>query len=226
VAWPSRAISSLVVAPEAVAGLLGANLAVTDALVVNGQGLQLYWPLTSAAVLLAAVGVSNLYVQGGLRLRHIAWLALFLAGYDAFFSLVIPLTPRLADAFEGRPLDPSIGFVLGRLNPNIGLGDLLVYCVFVTAAYRGFGRRGATASLATVALFGALVPAAVPLLLTQLIRTGTGIVVPAQAFFGPAALATYRWLCHAGGERTIADWLAAQPDHPVNARQSVLARFR
>jgi hypothetical protein len=52
---------------------------------------------------IAAAGVSNLYVQSGLRLRHVAWFALVLGFYDGFFGFVVPILARLVDAFEGRP---------------------------------------------------------------------------------------------------------------------------
>jgi len=56
-------------------------------------GLKLYWVLTSAVVLIARVGVANLYVHGGLKLRHTAWFTLFLGVYDLAFTRVIPLAP-------------------------------------------------------------------------------------------------------------------------------------
>jgi hypothetical protein len=162
--------------------------------------------LTSAIVLLAAVGVSNLYVQGGLRLRQVAWFAIFLAVYDLIFSTVIPLTPQLAAAFEGRPLNASIGWASGGMSANIGLGDLLVYGLFTTAAYKGFGRRGATWALGTIFLFGAIAPALSPLVLSHFDYGDNGIVIPAQLFFGPAAfLVTAR--LYRRPERTNAQWL-------------------
>jgi hypothetical protein len=177
------------------------NIVVTFTMLGTRSGWQVYWVSTSLVVLVAAVGVSNLYVQGGLRMRQIAWFALFLAAYDAFFSLVIPLTPKLADAFQGRPLDPSIGFALGPYTANIGLGDLLVYSMFTVAAYKAVGRKGAVASLLVVGVFGALVPATSPLLLAAFSHGGTATVIPAQAFFGPAAFATYLALRRRAGQR-------------------------
>ena len=43
-----------------------------------------------------------------------------------------------------RQLRMALSMVWGRpINPKIGLGDLLVYGLFITAAYKGFGREGA-----------------------------------------------------------------------------------
>lgn len=174
--------------------LIGSEILVTYRLLGTTGGLKLYWLLTSTIMLLAAMGVSNLYVQGGLRLRQVAWFTVFLAAYDAFFTLVIPLTPQLAMAFEGRPLNASIGWATGRYSANIGLGDLLVYGLFITAAYKAFGRRGAVWSLGTIFLFGALAPSFAPYVISQFDLGAAGIVVPAQVFFGPAAFALTAWL--------------------------------
>jgi len=174
--------------------LIGTEILVTYTLLGTSQGLKLYWVLTSTIVLLAAVSVSNLYVQGGLRIRQVAWFAIFLAVYDAFFSLVIPLTPQLAVRFENRPLNASIGWASNGFSANVGLGDLLVYGLFATAAYKAFGARGARSAVATIFVFGALAPAFAPLLLSQFAVADQGIVVPAQAFFGPAAFAVTAWL--------------------------------
>jgi len=190
--------------------LLVANIVVTETLLGTRQGWQLYWVLTSAIVLVAAVGVSNLYVQGGMRLRHIAWFALILAFYDGFFNLVVPISLKLADRFEGQPLDPSIGFTMGVFSANIGLGDLLVYSLFIIAAYKGFGKRGVLASFIIITIFGSLLPATSPLLITAFIRQNIGIAIPAQAFFGPAAVVTYWLLSRRSPERSMAQWMSEQ----------------
>lgn len=190
--------------------LMVANILITENLLGTRQGWQLYWVLTSAIVLTASVGVANLYVQGGMSARQIAWFALLLAFYDGFFNLVVPISQKLADRFEGQPLDPSIGFTVGIYSANIGLGDLLVFSLFTIAAYKGFGKRGAIASFIIIAIFGALIPATSPLILTAFVRQNVGIVVPAQVFFGPAALVTYWLLSRHSAERTMGQWISEQ----------------
>jgi hypothetical protein len=49
----------------------------------------------------------------------------------------------LANRFVGSALDPSMGFRFGPHVQNIGVGDLLVFTLFVLAAYRGHGRLAA-----------------------------------------------------------------------------------
>jgi plastocyanin len=174
-------------------------------------GLQVYWAMTSIVVLIAAVGVSNLYVQGGLSLRQIAWFTLFLGVYDIVFTKLIPLTPELAVALQGRPLDPSVGFAAGAYNANVGLGDLLVFCLYATAAYRGFGRRGAMSALVIIVIFGAIAPSVAPLLAPGLFGTTAAAFVPVQTVFGPAAFLNWRWLTRTSHERTLMEWLRSRP---------------
>jgi hypothetical protein len=198
-------LPSLVLWP-AIGLLIGTNILVARNLLGTTRGWQLYWGLTSVAVLLAAVAVANLYVQGGMRLRHVAWFALGLAVYDPIFSFGVPLTAQLADAFAGFPLDPSIGFRAGLNSANIGIGDLLVYSAFTVAAYKAYGRRGAKLSFGLVTVFGALAPSLAPLVITAVVRGNVGIVVPAQLFFGPAAFVGYKILARSGPERSMRAW--------------------
>jgi hypothetical protein len=188
-----------------IGALIATNILVARNLLGTTRGWQLYWALTSVAVLFAAVAVANLYVQGGMRLRHVAWFALGLAVYDPIFSFGIPLTARLADTFAGFPLDPSIGFRAGLDSANIGIGDLLVYCTFTVAAYKAYGRRGAKLAFGLVAVFGALAPSLAPLAISAVVRTN-GVVVPAQLFFGPAAFIGYLILARSGPERSMRAW--------------------
>ncbi len=190
--------------------LLALNIVVTETLLGTRPGWQLYWVITDTLVLLAVVGIANLYVQGGMRLLHVAWFALLLAAYDGFFAFVVPISQKLADRFEGQPLDPSIGFAFGPYNANIGLGDLLVYCLFIAAAYKGFGKKGALVSFVTIAIFGAILPSMSPLIISAVTRANIGITIPAQVLFGPVAFLTYFWLTRRQPERNMAGWLSAQ----------------
>jgi plastocyanin len=205
----------------AVPALLTANLAVTKAMGDLAAGLQIYWILTSLIVVIAAVGVANLYVQGGLQLRQIAWFTVFLGVYDIVFTRFIPLTPELAVALQGRPLDPSVGFASGGYNANVGLGDLLVFCLYATAAYRGFGRRGAVVALVAIVLFGAIAPSVTPLLVPGLFGTTAAAFVPVMTLFAPAAVVGYLLLSRTASERSVLHWLA---ERSMPARRPGAAR--
>jgi hypothetical protein len=204
--------------------LLGLNIWMGNNMLGSVFGWQVFWAENDVIVLLAAVAVANLYVQGGMRMRHAAWFALVLAGYDVFFSSVAPVTNALVEEFLGYPLDPSFGMRWGFDNAAVGLGDLLVYALFLLTAYKAYGRKAARVALSVVLLFGAAVPSLVPLLINY-IDSRNDTLVPAQAWFGPAAYLTYRWLRRKyGTERTMQQFLASddvvQPAAPAIAAET------
>ena len=201
---------------------IGGNIWIARTMLGTVAGWQAYWALTSVIVLLGASAVANLYVQGGMYLRHVAIFAFALAFYDAMFSLVIPITPLLADAFIGYPLDPSIGMRIGIYNANIGIGDLLVYGLFMIAAFKAYGRKAARIAMGLIVVFGSAMPALAPLLISSVTRGDANIAVPAQACFGPVALAAYLWMRrHWGPERSMREFLAS--DDVVRSAVPVVA---
>jgi hypothetical protein len=198
--------------------LLGINFWMTRNLLGTVVGWQIYWIENSVLVVLAAVAVANLYVQGGMRLKHVSWFALALAVYDGIFTLKWPVTNELAERFLGYPLDPSVGFRMGIYNASIGLGDLLVYALFLITAYKAYGRVAARVAFGITVVFGAVIPAVAPLVFRALIDARTDLVVPAQTAFGPVAFLCYLWFKRRyGAERTMAEFLAS-PDVPAPGR--------
>jgi len=201
--------------------LIGTNIWMARTMLGTVLGWQLFWLENSVIVIVAAATVANLYVQGGMRLRHVAWFAVFLAIYDAVFAFVWPVTTMLAQRFLGWPLDPAVGFRWGVNNASIGLGDLLVYALFVIAVYKAYGRRSAAVAMVITVVFGAVTPALTPLLLDIFTDARTDLFVPAQVAFGPIAFFYYRWLLRTRGrERTMAEFLAG----PDSALQDADAR--
>lgn len=174
----------------AIAGLLAADMALAAAMGPSAGLWQAYWIVNSTLMMLAVAAVSNLYIQGGMKLAHVACFALGLAVYDPLFSFAFPITDQLAGRFAGFALDPSMGFRFGPHIQNIGIGDLLVFTLFVLAVYRGYGRRAAAISAAAVVAVGGIAPIALPSLVSGL-NTEGGFVIPVQTFFGPAAFLLY-----------------------------------
>ncbi len=205
----------------AIGGLLGFNIFTARTLLGSVVGWQVLWAETSLVVLLAAVAVANLYVQGGMHLKHIAIFALLLGFYDVTFSIVIPFVAELADAFIGHPLNPAMGMRNGIYNVDIGLGDLLVYALFVAGALKAYGRTAARIAIGVVVVFGATAPATAPLVVDVVTRGTGNAVIPAQIFFGLPALVTYLLLKrHYGPERTFGQF-AADPSGSVPAIRRV-----
>ncbi|GIG21709.1 hypothetical protein Cch01nite_24330 [Cellulomonas chitinilytica] len=188
--------------------VIAANIWMGRTMLGTVVGWQLFWIENDLLVVGAAVATANLYVQGGMRLRHVAWFGLVLAVYDAVFTFVWPITNTLAQRFIGWPFDPSVGFRIGIYNATIGLGDLLIYSLFVIAALKAYGPRAARGAAVISVLCGAVVPALLPLITDVFIDARTDVIVPAQAAFGPAAFLYYRWLRRTyGAERTMAGFL-------------------
>jgi hypothetical protein len=195
-----------------IGALIGLNFWMGRNLLGTVLGWQLFWFEGSVLVLLAAISVTNLYVQGGMRLKHVALFAVALGVYDVIFTAFWPLTNQLVQSFLGYPLDPSVGFRLGFDNAAIGIGDLLVYGLYVNAALKAYGRRAMRFALGLVVVFGAVLPSLVPLLIDY-VDARTDVLVPAQAWFGPPALLGYLWLRHRyGRERTVKEFWAS-PDY-------------
>jgi hypothetical protein len=173
---------------------------------------QFVWAENSVIVLLAAIAVANLYVQGGMQLRHVAWFAAALALYDAIFTLVWPVTNLLVREFVNYPLFPAVGMRIGFDEAIVGLGDLLVYAGFTIAAFKAYGRPGLRLSLILVFVFGATLPTLSGLLFNY-VDERLDVVIPAQTWFGPAAFVGYLWLRRRyGRERTMKEYLASE-DH-------------
>ena len=196
--------------------LLGVNLWVARTMLGTKAGWQLYWVCVSIVVLGAAISVANLYVQGGMQLRHAAWFALALAGYDLTFSTILPLTQKLADRFQGHPLNAAVGMRWDVFNAAIGIGDLLAFAIFAAAAYKAYGAKALRLTLVFVVLFGATAPSLTPLVIGTFTRGSLNVVVPVQTWFGPPAFLLYCWLRrHYGPERTMAQFLASRDAEPI-----------
>lgn len=190
-----------------VGGLIGLNIWLARTMLGTVLGWQIYWAEDAILVLLGAASVANLYVQGGMKLKHVASFALTLAVYDVVFTTAFPVTDALAEDFLGFPLDPSVGMRFGIANAALGLGDLLVYCLFFCASFKAYGRKGAKLAAGLVMAFGVVGPSYASLLVDVVDARGDRII-PAQAIFGPAAFLAYRWMRnHWGTERTMKEFL-------------------
>ncbi|MDX3534703.1 hypothetical protein PV721_10045 [Streptomyces sp. MB09-01] len=170
-----------------------------------GETAPPYWVANSCVVGLVVVSATNLNVQGGMRLKNVAWFLLALAVYDAFFAWVVPLTQELAAAVQGYPYAPAAGLRIGEdLGAVVGMGDLLAYALFTTTAYKAYAKPGLRTGIALVVLFGAVAPVAALHLIAAATGDAPGLI-PAQVFFGPAAFVGYLFLSRRGPERRMVD---------------------
>ena len=195
--------------------LIGANLWTSHTMMGTTAGWELWWVELDIMVALGAIAVANLYVQGGMKLKHVAWFGLTLALYDAGSTLVVNVTAVLVEDFIGHPLDPTFGIRGGVNNYGIGIGDLLFYALFVVASYKAYGKAAARLAFGVMVVFGAAAPSLFPLI-HDLVDFRNDVVIPSQLFFAPAAFLCYLWMRHHyGPERTMAEYrasvAAAQP---------------
>lgn len=189
--------------------LLGADLWLGQRMIDNVSDWHFVWGENSIVVLLASISVANLYVQGGMQLRHVAWFAGGLALYDSIFTLVFPVSNLLIRAFVNHPLFPAMGMRSGFDEAIVGLGDLLVYAGFTIAAFKAYGKVGLRLAIGLVIVFGSAMPALSGLLINY-VDSRLDVVIPAQTWFGPAALVGYFWLRHRyGRERTMKEYQAS-----------------
>jgi hypothetical protein len=190
--------------------LLGFNIWSSYHIMGTLPGWQLWFTEQGIVVVLVAIAVCNLYLQGGMKLRHVAWLSLVLAGYDIVFASYYPLTGRLIARYLTHPLTPVVGMRFGYVDYAIGLGDLLVYSLFFVASYKAYGARAATIAAGVLLVAGGFATAFIPFLF-NFTNANLDNLVPAQSLFGPTAFVTYLWMKrHYGRERTMREFLASQ----------------
>jgi hypothetical protein len=190
--------------------LFGFNIWSSNHIMGTLPGWQLWFTEQAILVVLVVIAVCNLYLQGGMKLRHVAWLSLVLGGYDVAFASYYPLTGRLIARYLTHPLTPLAGMRFGYVDYAIGLGDLLVYSLFFVASYKAYGARAARVAAGVLVVAGACATAFIPFLFS-FTNANLDVLVPAQSLFGPAAFVTYLWMKrHYGRERTMAEYLASQ----------------
>jgi hypothetical protein len=192
--------------------LIGANIYEGHHMMGTVLGWQVWWLELDILVIAGAVAVANLYVQGGMRLKHVAYFALALAAYDVFSSLVINVTAVLVEEFVGQPLDPTFGFRIGATNFGIGIGDLLVYALFTIACYKAYGKVASRVAIVIAVIFGGAMPSLTPLVIA-LIDFRNDILIPSQLFFAPAAFVAYLWMRRRYGDERLMRGYLASPDN-------------
>jgi len=198
--------------------LIGFNIWSGNHIMGTLPGWQVWFTEQAIAVSLAAIAVCNLYLQGGMKLRHVAGLALGLAGYDVVFAAYYPLTGRLIARYITHPLTPLFGMRFGLVDYALGLGDLLVYSLFFVGSYKAYGARAAAVAAGVIAVMGGFATAFIPFLF-NFTNANLDELIPAQSLFGPAAFLTYMWMKrHYGRERTMAEYLASQGGEAAASR--------
>lgn len=184
-------------------GLVAADLLLIR---LDGSSSTLFLLVNDAVMLTIAVGVSNLWAQGGLRARDMAIFAGAIAIYDLVATGFLPLTTTMIDRLSGMPFLPMAVWPTGAGQwVGIGLGDLLMAAVGPLVMRKAFGR---TAGFAAMAI--ALGAIAGVLLVAQ--WDALPETFPTMIVLGPLMVLHYGlWSRRSGGECTYARYLTGEP---------------
>lgn len=185
---------------------LGPALADIAAATMYGVHSNVFYLINNLVLVLVVVGISNLWAQGGMKARHAAILAGYLAVYDFVFTALLPVTDNLFARLAGLPFAPMFAWSAGSEGQwlAIGLGDVLLAAVFPLVMLKAFGRR---AGLLGMAL-------ALGVICVLLIFPSLGLLraaFPVMVVLGPVMIAQYvLWLRRRGTERTARQFATAR----------------
>jgi hypothetical protein len=183
------------------AWLVAVALGAADLVLAAVSGARSPAQLTVNAVLLciAIVGIANVWVQSGMRGRHLIVVAVALTLYDTVATALFPVTFNLFTHLGAGPFAPFLAWWAGEHGVIIGLGDLLMATLFVIVVEKGYGRRAAMVAFAIVAITVGIMAA---LAVTDTVRG----VAPSMWVLGPVIVAYTAYLTRRRAERTVAQY--------------------
>jgi hypothetical protein len=172
-----------------------------------GPATSLFFAVNNIVLVLAIVGITNLWAQSGMKARDVTILAAMLAVYDLIVTWQLRQTADLFGRLFGLPLVPIIVWPLGAEGQwlGIGMGDMLLATVFPLVMRKAFGRAAGIASLVgNLSLIVAL--------LTIMVLSRLQVLFPVMILLGPLMIAQYAyWRRRIGRERTTRQYLQAEP---------------
>jgi hypothetical protein len=170
-----------------------------------GAYSAVFFAVNDGVLLVAVMGLSNLWAQSGMKARDVALLAGVLTLYDLIATSILPVTTDLISRLAGIPFAPMVAWGAGGGRLGIGLGDLLLATVFPLVMRKAFGRAAGLVALAiALGTLGAL--------LTLLELRGVPAMLPAMTPLGPLMVLQYvYWVHRRGPERTTRAYLQAEP---------------
>lgn len=183
-------IAALAVAAEITAKLTGhahVMLIVNDALIV-----------------VAVVGVVNLWAQTGMSAAHVTALAVVLTFYDVAATWLGALTSDFLNKVATEPFLPLLAVVGGTHPGGFGLGDCLVLAMWPVVLVKAYGRRPAW--------IGAIIGLAVAVIIEFAFKdhwVGFYAVIPTMSIVGPLIILQYVVLRRRlGREQRTGEWRA------------------
>ncbi|HEU5101372.1 MAG TPA: hypothetical protein VFU22_20255 [Roseiflexaceae bacterium] len=168
-----------------------------------GPGTPLFFAVNNLVLVLAIVGITNLWAQSGMKARDVTLLAGVLAIYDVIVTWQLTQTADLFGRLFGLPLAPIIAWPLGAGGKwlGIGMGDMLLATVFPLVMRKAFGCAAGIASL--VGNLGLIVA-----LLTAAVISRLQVLFPVMIVLGPLMIVQYAyWRRRRGQEQTTRQYL-------------------
>jgi hypothetical protein len=98
-------------------------------------------------MLLVIIGVSNLWIQSGLKASDAVLFSLLLAIFDLFATALSPLMFDLFARLQNAPLTPALAWASNGAVLGGGLGDFLLVTVFTLAMEKAYGRAASIISM-------------------------------------------------------------------------------
>jgi hypothetical protein len=186
--------------------VFGVGAADVGALIVAGPMSGPFLVVNDLVVALAVVGVTNLWVQSGMRARHLAILGGILAIYDYVATARLPLTADLVARLAALPFAPVVAWPVGVNGEwvGLGLGDLLFATAFPLVLCKAYCQRaGALALAVSLATTAALLALSALGVLPR--------VFPVMVILGPLMIVQYGfWHRRLGDERTMRAYRTAE----------------
>jgi hypothetical protein len=184
---------------RALIGLITSLLVGTDIGVAWQYGVHstAFFVVNNGVLLMAVIGITNLWAQAGMRARDVAILAGALTLYDFIFTSQLTFMTDLFNRLATLPFAPMIAWPSDHSGHwlGIGLGDLILATVLPLVMHKAFGRSAG----AGAAVFNGSAIALVLMLPVLGLRS----TFPVMVVLGPLAVVQYLyWLRRCGVERT------------------------
>ncbi len=164
--------------------------------------------LNCVVILVALVGVTNLWTQTGMTAAHVVGLSTVLIGYDLIATGFTSVTDRFLDQVNGLPFAPLLAVTTGSVPVAAGLGDCLMLTLWPLVATKAYGR--AAGAWGVIVGMGLLV-AVQSTFVTGAVDSG----VPFMIILGPAIIVQHLiWRKLRGAERRTGEWSGATHSTP------------
>ena len=172
--------------------------------ITHGALSNTFLAVNNVLMVVAVVGVANLWVQSGMGAREVTLLGGVLALYDFVATSQLTLMTDLIGRLSEIPFVPFLAWDAQGAGLGVGLGDLLLISVFPLAMRKSFGRDAGRIALA----IGVAVLAAV----LAVIEAGLiAEAIPVMVVLGPLMVAQYALWRRRLPQRTTVEYLRAEP---------------